>query len=449
MKRVLAGLATVSFWLPAGAEPAAKEWPQFRGYRARGVAEDAALPTAWDVEKGTNVLWRTEISGLGHAAPIVWEDRIYLTTAVTEGKQELKTGHYPDTASAKDVGVQEWRLLAIEKATGKIVFDKIAHEAVPRVKRHRKASHCNSTPATDGKHLVAIFASEGLFCFDLEGKLKWKKDLGPMESGWFEKRSQQWGFGSSPVIHEGKVVVLCDVQEGSFLGVFDLADGREVWRTPRKDVPTWGSPTIVRHEGRTQILVNGWHHSGAYDFETGKEIWKLDGGGDIPVPTPITAHGNAYFTSAHGKVRPMRAVKLSARGDITPQSIDDTTEHIPWVHKRRGTYLATPIVVGKFLYTCNELGVLSCFDALTGEVRYRERIGEGRGGCTASPVSDGTHLYFPAETGTVFVVPADGEFSVVAANELGESCLVTPAISAGMLIFRTRHQLVAIKNGQL
>ena len=446
MKRVFAGVlvAACSLGAWAGAEPAAKEWGQFRGYLARGLSESGVVPTSWNLEKRINVLWETVIPGLSHAAPIVWGDRIYLLTAVTEGKQELKTGLYGKIGSAKDVGQQQWRLLALEKATGKVLFNKLAHEGVPRVKRHTKATHCNSTPATDGRHVVAILASEGLFCFDLEGNLKWKKDLGPMDSGYFKVKSAQWGFASSPVIHQDKVVVQCDVQENSFLAVYNLVDGEEIWRTPRQDVPTWSTPTIVEHGGETHILVNGWHHTGAYDFATGKEVWKLGGGGDIPVPTPITAHGNAYFTSAHGKVRPMRAVRLAATGDLTRPAIDDTSEDLPWVHRSRGAYLGTPIVVGNYLYSCDGNGVLTCFDAVSGEIRYRERLGAGGGGFTASPVSDGKHLFFPGETGKVFVVRANGKFAVVDANELGESCLATPALSEGMLLFRTRRKLVAI-----
>jgi outer membrane protein assembly factor BamB len=363
---------------------------------------------------------------------------------VTDGEQSLKTGLYGDIGAAKDMGKQEWRLLAIDKTTGEIVYNRLVHEGVPTVKRHTKATHCNSTPATDGKRLVAILASEGLFCFDLEANLKWKVDLGPMDSGYFNAKSAQWGFASSPVLHDGKVVVQCDVQEGSFLALYDLADGREIWKKPRTDVPTWSTPTIVEHEGGTQILVNGWRHSGAYDFETGREIWKLDGGGDIPVPTPVTAHGNAYFTSAHGKDRPIRAVRLGATGDITPKKIGDVSESIPWVHPRLGAYMGTPIVVGDNLYSCDGNGVLACFDAKSGEVRYRERLGADGGGFTASPVSDGRHLFFAGESGMVYVVPADGEFSVVASNDLDGACLATPAISDGMLVFRTLHRLIAI-----
>jgi len=421
-----------------------QNWPQYRGPQASGVDAAVPLPTTWNLATGENVGWQTSIPGLAHAAPIVWGDRVYVATAVQAGKSELKVGLYGDIASVQEKESNQWRLLALDRKTGRVVWNTLAHEAVPKVARHTKATHCNSTPATDGRRIVAIFGSEGLFCFDTDGRLLWKKDLGPMDSGYFVSPAAQWGFASSPVIHDGRVIVQCDVQQDSFLAVFDLADGRELWRQPRKDVPTWSTPTVVTAAGRTQIAVNGWHHTGGYDFATGRELWKLDGGGDIPVPTPVAAGDLIYFTSAHGRMRPMRAIRADATGDITPGESSQASPAIAWNHDRRGNYMQTPIVVGGLVYGCADVGLLTCFDALTGAVRYSERLSKTSEGYTASPVSDGRHLYFTSELGNVFVVPATGTFSVVAKNELGETCLSTPAISAGMMFFRTREKLVAI-----
>jgi len=437
-------IASLFFGLLTAIGLSAGDWPQFRGSQAGGVDSSATAPTQWDVEKGENIRWKTTIPGLAHSSPILWGDRVYVTTAVRPGKADLKVGLYGDIASANDQEPHQWRLLALDKASGKIIWDKLGHEAVPRVKRHPKSSHCSSTPATDGRRIVAIFGSEGLFCFDLEGQLVWKKDLGPMDSGYFQVPSAQWGFASSPVIHDGKVVLLCDVQTNSFLAVFDLSDGKQLWGTPRKDVPTWGTPTVVKVGEQTQILVNGWHHMGAYDFATGKEIWKLDGGGDIPVPTPVVAGGMAYFTSAHGRSRPMRAIRLDARGDVTPPEVYATNAAIAWVQARQGNYMQTPVVVGNHVYGCLDDGVLTCFDAKTGAISYSERLGSGSEGFTASPVSDGRQLYFASEGGNVYVVPADGKFSVIATNRLNETCMASPAISEGTLFFRTRERLIAI-----
>lgn len=422
----------------------AADWPQYRGPQASGLAEGAAVPAMWNVETGENVRWQTPIAGLAHSSPIIWGERIYVATAVKPGAAELKIGLYGDIGSVAEKEPHQWRLLALDRATGKVLWDTLALEAVPRVARHPKSSHCNSTPATDGQRIVAILGSEGLFCFDMDGKLVWKKDLGPMDSGYFQVPSAQWGFASSPVIHDGKVTVLCDVQKDSFLAVFDLTDGKEVWRTARTDVPTWGTPTVITAAGRTQIVVNGWHHSGGYDFATGQELWKLDGGGDIPVPTPITAHGFVYLTSAHGKFRPIRAIRLDATGDITPADPGATNAAIAWAHARQGNYMQTPIVVGGLVFACVDSGVLSCFDALAGTIRYSERLTRAAEGFTASPVSDGRNVFFTSEAGKVFVVPAAEKFSILATNDLGETCMATPALADGTLYFRTRGKLIAV-----
>jgi outer membrane protein assembly factor BamB len=381
---------------------------------------------------------------MAHASPIVWEDTIYIATAIGPGASELKTGLYGDITPLEEKEPHQWRLLAIDKANGKIAWSALGTEAVPKVKRHPKASHCNSTPTTDGKHVVAIFGSEGLFCFDRNGKVTWKKDLGPMDSGFFAVPSAQWGFASSPVIHDSKVIVLCDVQTNSFIAAFALPDGQELWRTSRSDVPTWGTPTVVEAAAQKLIAVNGWHETAAYDFLTGRRQWHLDGGGDIPVPTPIFAHGLLYFTSAHGKFRPLRAIRPHAVGDITPPDPGQTNAAIVWSHARQGNYMQTPIVVGDLLFACFDNGLLTCADAKTGEIKYSERLSNRGQGFSSSPVSDGRHLYFASEPGTVFVVPASDKFSVVATNDLQEPCMSTPAISGGSLFYRTKTKLVAV-----
>lgn len=441
MKRVLYSLV-LAFAVSLGAEPSSHQWSQFRGYQANGLDMSKPTVTEWNVETGKHVLWQTPIPGLAHSAPIIWGDRIYVTTAVGPGEAELKIGLYGDIGAAEDQGPHQWRLLAINRKTGKVIFDKPGHAGIPSSLRHTKATHCNSTPATDGNYIVAYFGSEGLFCFDMTGSLVWRKDLGAMDAGYFKVPTAQWGFASSPVIWNGKVIVQCDVQQDSFLAVFDLGSGKEIWRTPRKDVPTWSTPTVVEFSGRTQILVNGWHHIGAYDFDRGQEIWKLDGGGDIPVPTPIVGGDMAYFTSAHGIFRPIRGIRLNARGDITPPDIQDTNEAIAWVHHRRGNYMQTPILVGEYLYGCDDRGALTCFDSKTGQIRFSERLPGG--GFTASPVSDGRSLYITSETGKTWVVAVGSEFVELATNELHDNCLATPAIAEGVLFFRTQHSLLAI-----
>ncbi len=423
------------------------DWPQYRGPSASGVASGAGLPSSWNVETGENVRWHTPIPGLAHSSPVIAGDRIYVATAIASKEAELKVGLYGDIGSANDDEAQEWRLLALDKNSGAVLWNQLALKAVPKVRRHTKASHCNSTPATDGRHIVAIFGSEGLFCFDTEGKLLWRKDLGPMDSGYFASPTAQWGFGSSPILHEGNVIVLCDVQKDSFIAAFDVLDGHELWRAGRKDVPTWGTPTLVETQQRTQLVVNGWHETASYDFATGAKLWTLDGGGDIPVPTPIFAHGLLYLTSAHGSWRPIRAIRPEATGDITSEDPGSTNAHIAWAHGRKGNYMQTPIVVGDLLFACNDLGILTCFDAKSGTIHFSERLSQRGQGFTASPVSDGRHLYFTSEVGNVFVVAAEAKLRVIGMHPLPETCMATPAISDGTLIYRTRHSLIALREG--
>jgi outer membrane protein assembly factor BamB len=392
------------------------------------------------------VRWQTPIAGLGHACPIIWGDRIFVATAVNpDHKPELKVGLYGAGDSYPEKESHQWHLLCLDKASGKVRWDKVEYQAVPRLERHAKASHCNSTPATDGKRIVTIFGSEGLFCFDLNGRQLWHKDLGRMDAGPYDAPSLQWSFGASPILHDGKVVVQCDVLSEQFLAVFDARTGRELWRAPRKEVATWCTPIVASRPGRPQIIVNGWKQIGGYDFDTGRERWQLNEGGDVPVASPILAGDSVILTSGHGRFRPIRAIQLDAAiGDITTPEMGATNKAVRWCHPRLGNYLQTPIALGGFVWGCSNDGIVTCFDLKTGGVQYSERIGGGGQGFTASPVAARGKLYFTGEQGEVFVLPATNQFSVLATNKLGGLCLSTPAISDGRIYFRTVDGLVAI-----
>jgi outer membrane protein assembly factor BamB len=316
---------------------------------------------------------------------------------------------------------------------------------VPTIKRHTKSTHANSTLATDGEHLVAMLGSEGLYAFDMQGNQLWKKDLGVLDSGFFMVPEAQWEFASSPVIHEGTLVIQADVQKGSFIAAFDVKTGREKWRTPRNDVPTWSTPTIHTVNGRTQIVVNGWHHTGAYDFETGREIWQLDGGGDIPVPRPVAGGGLVFITNAHGRLSPVYAIRETATGDISLKPGETTNEHVAWSVPRGGAYMITPVLYDGLLYVSRNNGVFKAFEAASGREVYEQRLGDGTTGFTASLVAADGKVYFSSEDGDVFVVKAGREFALLAKNPVGEILMATPAISEGALYFRTDKSLVAVK----
>lgn len=450
---MIAVLLAASIAFPG--DPANVNWPSFRGPDACGVSGGPQTPRTWNVATGQNIAWKTPIPGLGLSSPVIWGDRVFVTTAVMvmkpgddpkPGDEELKVGLYGDIGSVDEAREHSWRVYCLDRLTGKVLWEREAHRGVPRIKRHPKASHANCTPATDGSRVVIFFGSEGLYCYDFDGKLIWKRDLGVLDAGYFAVPKAQWEFGSSPVIDGDRVIVQCDVQRGSFLAALSLKDGSDIWRTPRQEVPTWSSPAVTHDAAGPQIIVNGWKHIGGYDLQTGKEIWKLVGGGDIPVPTPIVdrARGVVYITNAHGMMAPIYAIRLDAKGELAAPAEGERSAAVAWMHARRGNYMQTPILVGDLLYCCNDMGVLSVFEAASGSEVYRKRIGAGMTGFTASPVACGDLVYFTSEEGDVYVLRAGREFKKPRKNALGELCMATPAIKDGMLVFRGRHHVIAV-----
>lgn len=423
-------------------------WPGFRGPSASGIAEGYATPTTWRVEENSrseNILWKTPLPGLAHSSPIVWGNRLFVATAVSGlEKPELKVGLYGSGDSAKDETEHQWKIYCLDKKTGKILWDRVAHRGKPKIKRHTKATQANSTMATDGKHLLAFFGSEGLYCYDLNGKLLWKKDLGTFQSGPYNAPSLEWGTASSPLLFEDRVIVQCDALNMAFLASLDIKNGKEIWRAKRDEVTTWSTPTLYKNGEQAQIIVNGWKHIGGYDARTGKELWKLSGGGDIPVPTPVVAHDLVFICNAHGRLAPLYAIRPNATGDISLKEDETANTHIAWCERRNGAYMQTPLIYGDLLYSCRDNGVLNCYEAKTGKQVYQERLGTGRTGFSASPVAADGKLYFTSEEGDIYVVKAGPKFEVLSQNPMGEVCMATPAISEGTLYFRTQGHVVAI-----
>jgi outer membrane protein assembly factor BamB len=418
-------------------------WPQFRGPGASGVGTGDP-PVQWNGETGENVLWKAAIPGLAHSSPIAWGDRMFLTSALpTAGEGALKLGLYGDIKSVETESAHAFKVYCLNRNTGKILWEQTVVTRTPRMQRHPKSTHANPTPVTDGKYVVALFGSEGLFAFDLNGKLLWQKDLGALDSGFFMVSSAQWGFASSPILHDSKLIVQADVQKDSFLAAFDVRNGKELWRSPRHDVPTWGTPTIAPYDvpngPKQQIVVNGWKHIGGYDPRNGRELWRMAGTGDIPVPTPVTSKGLVIFTSAHGPGRPIYAVRTSAVGDVMKN-----TGMIAWSHDRAGNYMQTPLVLDGLGYFCFDNGVLSVYEIETGKRIYQQRLGAGSSGFSSSPVAAGGRIYVTNEEGRTYVIGAGASFQLLKENELGESVMATPAVAEGVLYVRGRHHLFAI-----
>jgi len=415
----------------------AQNWPQFRGPGATGVVEGRPAPVKWDAAKSENTLWKREIPGLGHSSPVVWGDKIFVTTAVTTGpKDETRYGLFGDVAPVKDDPKHIWKVYALDKKTGNILWERVAYEGIPKVKRHPKSTHADSTPVTDGKYLIVLFGSHGLYAYDLNGKLLWKEDLGILDSGWFYDADYQWEHGSSPIIYKDLVIIQADVQKDSFIAAYSIKNGKLVWKTPRQEISSWGTPTIYEGKNRAELITNGSKAIRGYDPLTGKELWRLTPNSEVTTPTPFAARDLIFVTSGYAPLQPIYAIKPGAVGDITLKDGATSSNFIAWSKQRGGPYMPTPVVYGDLLYTCSNQGVLAAYNADTGERLYQERLGGKGGAFTSSPVASDGKLYLMSEDGDVFVVKAGPKYELLSTNPVGEVMMASPAISDGLVIVR-------------
>jgi outer membrane protein assembly factor BamB len=433
MTRAACALFILFLTLPAHAQ----HWPGFRGDNATGVASSGHPPVSWDVEASRNIRWRLPVPGLAHSSPIVWGDRVYVTTAVPleNVPDQVKIGDSSQAGidPAKDVVRHSWRLYAIDRASGRVAWERVAHEGVPRIRRHIKASHTSATPATNGTYIVALLGSEGLHAFDMSGKPLWKQDLGVMDVGLVDDPTYQWGPASSPVIVGNLVIVQNDRHKGSFLAAYDLATGKEAWRSPRDEWPAWSTPVLLpAPSGGSELVTNSPHFIRGHDPRTGKELWRIeDPKGEVKVVTPVVANGLVIVTGGYPSGgRPIYAIRPGGT--------------IAWRLENGSPYTPTPVVYDGVLYILRDNGVLTTHDVKTGARIYQQRIATGTGGFSASPVVADGKLYFASEDGDVFVVRAGRTFELLGRNAMGQLCMATPAISGDLLLVRTRTTLYAI-----
>lgn len=422
-----------------------QNWASFRGNGASGVADGQFPPTVWNADEGLNLAWKTRIPGLAHASPVIWEDRIFVATAVSgDTTAEYRVGLYGDVDYVNDASEHVWKLYCLNRTDGSVLWEKVAYKGVPRVKRHRKATQANSTPATNGKYVVALFGSEGLVCYDMNGEVQWQNDLGLLDAGWFYDEEVQWGHASSPIIYKNSVIVQCDRSKDSYLAAFDLASGKELWHTKREEIPSWATPTVISSRGRDELVTNSSHFVYGYNPATGEELWRHKMNSEIAVATPVFDNDLIYVTCGYPPSRPVIAIRPGGSGDISLPDSLDSTEQVAWRHKQGGTYMPTPIAYQGYFYTCKNNGVLTCYDAITGEQKYRARVA-GRGGYafSASPVAADGKLYFASEEGDVFVLRAGPEYELIAKNPVNEIQMATPAISNGVIYIRGQHHLFA------
>lgn len=425
-------------------------WPQFRGRGASGVAEGAKPPIRWSAggpagEPAVNIRWKTEIPGLGHSSPVVWGDRLFVTTAVSsQPTTDLRIASPME--SAADMSVHTLKVYALDRRTGAVLWEKTVYSGVPRTKRHPKNSFASATPATDGRYLVVLFGSHGLFCFDLEGNLLWQKDLGLFDAGFFQFIEYQWGDASSPVLFQDTVIVQCDRQKDSFLAAYSLADGSLRWRTARDELPSWGTPTLFKGSDGAELVTNGVQGIRGYDASTGKELWHLPTGNSmISGSTPVVSAVGDLFIIGNGyrPLKPLYAIRRGTRGAITLEE-SGSSPAVAWSRKSGGPYYITPLVHGEHLFVLTENGVLTLYYVLDGEVIYRQRVGDKGATFSASPVTADGHIYLASEDGDIYVVKTGIEYQLVAVNPVGELIMATPAIVDDMIYVRTRRHVLGI-----
>jgi len=432
------------------ADDRAGNWPSFRGPHAAGIADEQHLPDRWNVGTGENILWRTSIPGLAHSSPIVWGDRMFVTSAVSSrGGATFKTGPYDGGDASEDTSSHQWVLYALDTASGRIIWQKTAYEGSPRDKRHVKSTYASSTPATDGRVVVAWFGSQGLHAYTVEGTPLWTVDLGRVSVGAVEAAAIEWGPASSPVIWDGLVILQVDTHDDSFLVALSVETGEQVWKTNRDEIPSWSSPTVVTTANGAELVVNGGNFARGYDPRTGSERWRVASGSPIATPTPIGAGGVSIVTSGGmGSSRPLVAVRHGAEGVLAPTDPAGTTagpSGLAWSVRGRGSFTTTPLAYRGLVYVLANNGVLDAYEVQNGAEVYRARVPEIGSGFSASPVAADGKIYLSNEDGGIAVVAADRTFRHVATNDMGEPIMATPALSRGVLFVRTMNSVFAIR----
>lgn len=416
---------------PVGFE---KNWHHWRGPHATGAATDADPPTMWSETE--NIRWKVAIPGTGHAAPIVWEDKIFIQTAI-EGKEEKKESEDANPFSGffqRDSGPKyKFDLIALNRSDGSVLWQKTLREMSPHEGTHRDATYASNSPVTDGEYIYAYFGSRGLYCVDMMGNVKWEKDIGTMY------KSNTFGEGSSPVLHGNTLVIVQDHERNSFITALDKRTGDVLWKTDRNERTTWFSPIVVEQDGKPQVITAGTNRIRSYDLETGKLLWQGGGLTRNAIPSPVAADGVAYLMSGF-RGNQLWAVHLAkAMGDISG------SEAVVWEHGRDTPYVPSPLLYGNILYFLKSNdGILSAFDAKTGQAYYGPKRLQGVSGVYASIVGAADRVYIAGRNGTVNVVQHGPEFTIIAENTLDDSFNASPAIVGSELYLRGGQYLYCI-----
>ncbi len=429
-------LAVTCFSLIRGVSAA--NWPQWRGPSGSGISRETNLPAEWSPTK--NIKWKTPIAGRGHSSPIVWGNKIFLTTAIEgplvpgakavkhmDGDKEFL---HPDSVGADHK--HTFKVLCLDRTTGTLLWEQTAFEGTPYDNRHRKSSFASSTPATDGKYVYAFFGTEGLYAYDLGGKLAWKADVGKLGT-------VGMGTGTSPILYNNLVILQCDEENGaaSFIVGIDKKTGMEVWKTPRKVQVSWATPILVSTSKRVELITSGSEAIVAYDPATGKELWRHKGVESNAIPSPV-ANSDMVFVSAGFPAKIAMAIRLGGSGDLTD------TANVLWKYAKGTAYVPSPILYGEYLYLTTDRGILTCLDARTGAVKYEGGRIPIPATFTASPVAFDGKILLTSEDGDTFIVKAGPKHEILGTNSLGEPVYASPAIADGRIFIRGEKNLYCI-----
>jgi outer membrane protein assembly factor BamB len=422
----------------------AENWPSWRGPEATGVSSETGIPAQWDLSK--NIKWKVKVPGLGHSSPIIWGDRIFITTAVNSNpaEEDFQKG-FPMVNRKSDTGDISWKVLCYERATGKLLWEKTAITQKPANGRHIKNSYASQSPVADGAYVFAFFGDQGMYCFDFNGKLVWSKNLGS-----FTMRSN-WGLGSSPVLYKNFVIQTCDQETGkSFIIALNKNTGETAWKTDRDELSSWSTPFVYAQEGRPELVVNATNAVRSYDPETGKLLWECRGPAtSITTPAPTFSNGLIIVSSGFimDRIKPITAFKPGASGDITLKQGEASSESIVWRQQTGAPYIPSPIAYDGRIYVVLDNGIIACYDAKTGKEIYgKQRIDVAASGFSASPVAMEGKLFCPSEDGDVYVIKAGDRYELLAKNSLAaESIMASPAISGGNLFIRSIKHLYCIQ----
>jgi len=410
---------------------ASRNWPQWRGPDATGTARNATPPLTWS--ETSNIKWKVEIPGRGSSSPVVWGNRVFIQTAIPANASTGDQSHRP-LGGVNPRQNHRFVLYALDRETGRIVWERVAREQLPHEATHQdNGTWSSSSAVTDGQHVIAYFESFGLYAYDMNGTLVWQKDLGD------KQMRNEFGEGSTPVLHGNRLVIVWDHQGQSFVAAFDKRTGDELWRKTRDEIDTWATPLVVVHEGRAQVITSGMNKLRSYDLETGNIVWESPGVTMNPIPSPVYGDGMVFVTSGF-RGNNLKAIRLAdARGDITG------TPAIVWELNRDTPYVPSPLLYDGVLYFLKtNTAVLSAFNAQTGEPHFALQRLEGLDEVFSSPVGAAGRVYITDRHGTTLVIRQGPKYEVLATNTLDDGFDASPALVGSEIFMRGYKYLYAI-----